>query len=58
MTLIMTKIYQKDGNTNKRNKYYCKKCFIEKYKREPNILDVVSLGRCHHCGEKLNAENE
>jgi hypothetical protein len=45
----MDKVYKKDGNSNNRSKKYCKKHFVERYDREPNILDTAHLGTCHDC---------
>jgi len=45
----MEKLYRKDGNSNIRERKYCKKHFIEKYGREPNISDTVHLGTCQKC---------
>lgn len=48
----MAKTYRKDGNNNSKGKTYCKEHFIEKYGREPNILDTAHLRSCwsiNHC---------
>ena len=39
------KTYRKDGNNKTKGKTYCKEHFIEKYGREPNILDTAHLLR-------------
>ena len=52
---MTTKTYQKDGNSGNKRPVYCKEHFIEKYGREPNILDKVSLLICsnfHHCNNR------
>jgi len=51
----MEKIYKKDGNNNSKSKKYCKFHFIERYNREPNILDTAHIGSCHdfhHCDHR------
>lgn len=56
----VTKTYRKDGNTKTTGKTYCKEHFIEKYKREPNILDTAHFYSCDsidHC-ERRNAFNK
>lgn len=45
----MEKVYRKDGNTKTKGKKYCKKHFIKKYRREPNIMDTAHIGTCHVC---------
>ena len=45
----MNKTYRKDGNNsnvNSKRVTYCKEHFIEKYGREPNILDTVHFLPC------------
>ncbi len=55
----MTKTYRKDGNSKTKSRTYCKEHFIEKYGREPNISDTVSLFSCssiNHC-ERRDVSN-
>jgi len=52
----MEKLYRKNGNSNIRGRKYCRRHFIEKFGREPNIQDMASLGFCKMC--KCISSNE
>jgi len=54
------KTYRKNGNQSRSNTTYCKDHFIEKYGREPNILDTAHFYSCssiNHC-ERRDALNK
>ena len=50
----MEKVYRKNGNSTSRGNPYCKKHFIEVYKREPNITDSATIGVCRRCSSERN----
>lgn len=48
----MDKIYK----TQDSNTYYCKAHFQKKYKREPNITDIATVGVCRICVKNVGEQ--
>lgn len=59
IVIKMEKVYLKNGNSTPRGNRYCMKHFIEIHKRDPNIMDVATIGICRKCSAERNcAPNE
>ena len=46
----MEKVYYKENSKKK----YCLKHFIKRYKHEPTIADINSVGFCEKCWDELD----